>query len=587
MSKKDSPHKKKTVFSSIKASRDIDGLSAVFLSAFGEVLNAQIHHAQSLKKTLIDTDDDLEKYQVWREVQALSDELSLYNDGRLDMVSEAGTDLISLKNAYIPPDDLDEKQRLLWHSNGASFVARAIPPNTIDELSKVNESINDLLRSNSAINKKIERLESEYISPLVEKARSVIGEIKEKGESEALMSEYDMFRSAIESAHRTKIDPALQASGASLDPASKANLESLKEKKKQIGTEMMSSLYDALLDQSVISDDEASLWSSKQEITTSAIARMKKSGYTESQVRRDMATYYKLTNGRIDKVRLITTGSKRASAIINTATIDIDNNFDRSTLFHEMSHLLEADASVKMANQRFIKKRASGSPQKLSELTKNPLYKNDEIAIPDNFYSPYVGKIYTSGATEVASMGVQQFSSLESMYALYESDEEMFTLMVGMMTSMNDTLQQRQKRQLDRQVSGDHFMQSVKRISSQLSWQDGHRMSSDELWDQALSGKSKVDAHNRKWGWKRSLGSCELLPAKAARQRGQIFCVIVHGEGESKRQFFKRRLQAEVFAYIHELSSRGIKPLAQNAFYLACNNLAPDWYQSDTELPLI
>lgn len=589
MSKKDSQPKKKAVISAIQASSEIDGLSAVFLAGFGEVISAQTHQAKALKQKLIDTDDDLEKFQVWRDIVSLQVELSRYNDNRLETISEQGVDLNSLRQAYIVPDDLDEIQRQFWQQSGESFLKSVISPEKAQSLKDVAHSINELLRSNPDINEKIERLESEYISPLAEKARGVIGQITEKGQSEALMSEFEMIRSAIESAHRTQIDPVLMASSDELDQTAKAQLQSLQEQKKRIGTELMSNVYDALIERSSVSQEEADLWASKQEISDSAVARMRKSGYPESEVRRDMATYYRLISGRLDSVRLVTTGSKRASAIINTATIDIDHDFDRRTLFHEMSHLLEADESVKLANQRFIQKRASGTPQRLSELTNNRSYKSDEVAIPDNFYSPYVGKVYASGATEVASMGIQQFSSLESMYALYDSDEEMFTLMVGMMTGVNDTLIQRQKKQLERQVHGDAFGTAVKKIVDKLSWHDGHRMNSDEAWQQALTEKGKTNAHNKKWGWKRTLGSCELFPAKAPRQRKQIYGVTVASgdDTQPKRHFFREKLQAEIFVYLHELATRDIKPLPQSAFYLACNNQAPDWYQVDTELPLI
>lgn len=588
MSKKDSQPKKKAVISAMQASSEIDGLSAVFLAAFGEMISAQTHQAKALKQKLIDTEDDLEKFQVWRDIVSLQVELSRYNDNRLELISEQGADLNSLRQAYIVPDDLDERQRQFWQQHGEQFLSKVIEPEKAQLLKDVAHNINELLRSNPDINKKIERLENEYISPLAEKARGVIGQIHEQGQSEALMSEFEMIRSAIESAHRTQIDPVLMASSEELDQTARLQLQALQDQKKRIGTELMSSVYDSLLAHSSVSQEEADLWATHQEISASAIARMRKSGYPESEVRRDMATYYRLLNGRLDNVRLVTTGSKRASAIINTATIDIDHDFDRRTLFHEMSHLLEADESVKLANQRFIQKRASGSPQRLSELTNNRSYKSDEIAIPDNFYSPYVGKVYESGATEVASMGIQQFSSLESMYALYDSDEEMFTLMVGMMTGVNDTLIQRQKKQLEKQVHGTSFANAVKKVIATLSWQDGHRMASDEAWQQALTGKGKTNAHNKKWGWTRTLGTCQLFPAKAPRQRKQIYGVtVMSGKQDQTRHFFRERVQAEIFMYLHELSARGIKPLPQSAFYLACNNQAPDWYQSDTELPLI
>ncbi|EOW9480330.1 hypothetical protein ACOCG1_003401 [Vibrio cholerae] len=588
MSKKDSQPRLKAVVAAIKTASEIDGLSAVFLSAFGDTMSAQFHQAKALKSKLITTEDELEKFQVWRDIALLQATLSQYSDNRLELLSkQEGIDLNSLRKAYIAPNDLDERQRQFWQQKGEFFLNETLNAEKVKQLVDVSHRINELLRENPDISAKIERLESEVIAPLAEQARGVINKIQEGGENPALLSEFEMIRSAIESAHRTQIDPVLMASTDLLNQTAKEQLQSLQEQKKRIGTELMSGVYDALLERSFVSEQEAEVWASSQEISDSAVARLRKSGYPESEVRRDMATYYRLTNGRLDAVRLITTGSKRASAIINTATIDIDHDFDRRTLFHEMSHLLEADESVKLANQRFIKKRASGSPQRLSVLTNNRSYKSDEIAIPDNFYSPYVGKVYESGATEVASMGIQQFSSIESMFALYDSDQEMFTLMVGMMQGVDQTLIQRQKSQLEQQIKGAEFVSAMKKIITKLSWHDGHRMPSDEAWQQALTGAGKIHAHNKKWGWMRRLGGCELHPAKAPRQRKQIYCVTVTQDDSPTRHFFRERIQAEIFMYLHELSVRNIKPLAHSPFYLACSNKAPDWYQSGTDLPLI
>ncbi|MDF5600846.1 hypothetical protein P3746_20730, partial [Vibrio parahaemolyticus] len=308
MSKKDSQPKKKAVISAIQASSEIDGLSAVFLAAFGEMISAQTHQAKALKQKLIDTEDDLEKFQVWRDIVSLQVELSRYNDNRLELISEQGADLNSLRQAYIVPDDLDERQRQFWQQHGEQFLSKVIEPEKAQLLKDVAHNINELLRSNPDINKKIERLENEYISPLAEKARGVIGQIHEQGQSEALMSEFEMIRSAIESAHRTQIDPVLMASSEELDQTARLQLQALQDQKKRIGTELMSSVYDSLLAHSSVSQEEADLWATHQEISASAIARMRKSGYPESEVRRDMATYYRLLNGRLDNVRLVTTG---------------------------------------------------------------------------------------------------------------------------------------------------------------------------------------------------------------------------------------------------------------------------------------
>ena len=105
---------------------------------------------------------------------------------------------------------------------------------------------------------------------------------------------------------------------------------------------------------------------------------------------------------------------------------------DRSpTIFHEMGHHLEfSEKGSEKAARTWIESRATGKPRKLSQLT--PLdYDDDEIAIPDKFIDPYVGKIYEDKSTEVYAMGLQHFVSAKEMETLYRQDPEHFHLIVG------------------------------------------------------------------------------------------------------------------------------------------------------------
>ena len=77
MSKKTLQHKKKTI-ADINTAREIDGLSAVFLRAFGYQLEHQINKAKQLKQKLINASDDMERYQAWRRIDDLYNEVSRY-----------------------------------------------------------------------------------------------------------------------------------------------------------------------------------------------------------------------------------------------------------------------------------------------------------------------------------------------------------------------------------------------------------------------------------------------------------------------------------------------------------------------------
>lgn len=105
----------------------------------------------------------------------------------------------------------------------------------------------------------------------------------------------------------------------------------------------------------------------------------------------------------------------------------------KATQYHEFGHYIEArNPRVFEASVRFLEKRTKGKkPKKLSELTGDPRYKSTEKALDGGFFRPYVGKEYKNSAgeyiaTEVLSMGMQEFVSEDRMSAFYEKDPEHF-----------------------------------------------------------------------------------------------------------------------------------------------------------------
>lgn len=151
-------------------------------------------------------------------------------------------------------------------------------------------------------------------------------------------------------------------------------------------------------------------WAEQQYISRSAKNLLKTINYSEEAVREDLAQFYRLASGKLDRVSLGYMGCKRASAYLSTKIIYIDDQFSKYSLFHELGHMLEVQDSYRAAAQHFIKKRKQ---------------ENSE------FYDDYVGHTYNDGCTEVFSMGMQQFSTPERLYSLYKSDREMFYMMVG------------------------------------------------------------------------------------------------------------------------------------------------------------
>lgn len=59
-------------------------------------------------------------------------------------------------------------------------------------------------------------------------------------------------------------------------------------------------------------------------------------------------------------------------------------------------------------------------------------YKDDEVAVVNNFMTPYLGKVYTHKSTEVVSLTLENFSDPKSMSYIYIKHPDLFTLAVGL-----------------------------------------------------------------------------------------------------------------------------------------------------------
>lgn len=201
----------------------------------------------------------------------------------------------------------------------------------------------------------------------------------------------------------------------------------------RVGVKLIATVMNA----SPITPDAAALWAKAQEITPPAVARLRKIGYPLEKVRADMAEFYRFTAGRVATVRIHSNGSRRANATDIEAhgkvgTIHLDASFDKRVLWHELAHHMEADPVAKLSAGQFIRRRSvDGTSHSLRSLTKNPGYRSDEVAFKGDFFSPYVGKIYRDGVTEVFSMGVESFSNPEMLARRAADDPQTLEFVAG------------------------------------------------------------------------------------------------------------------------------------------------------------
>jgi hypothetical protein len=155
-----------------------------------------------------------------------------------------------------------------------------------------------------------------------------------------------------------------------------------------------------------------------------------------NQATRDAADFYQLIDRDLGIEKISPSGDPRACAKLAENWVNLPNEQPlkdrRWVQFHEMAHFAEfRDPEAGKLAEDWVKGRAEGVSVPLSQLTGNPGYRDDEVALPDNFIAPYVGKLYGHGITEVHSMGLQAFASGRMITDLYKRDPEHFQLMMN------------------------------------------------------------------------------------------------------------------------------------------------------------
>lgn len=111
----------------------------------------------------------------------------------------------------------------------------------------------------------------------------------------------------------------------------------------------------------------------------------------------------------------------------------------RTTLWHEMGHWIEHNNPlVRGMIKAWFERRTKGEkPVSLKKLFPNAGYSAKEVVLRDKFLHPYMGKIYSSGSTEILSMGMEYLSSPEGSGELAAKDPDMMAFILKIIEVVN------------------------------------------------------------------------------------------------------------------------------------------------------
>lgn len=205
------------------------------------------------------------------------------------------------------------------------------------------------------------------------------------------------------------------------------------EKVKELSIRLYDQLTNALYEKSEITEDDAKTWAEKNVYVSRQISNgLKKLDYPEEKLKQDIAQFYRLCGGKLGPIKFIGSIKNKRAYAQGRTHIAIDNDFNKRTLFHECGHIAEGwDMRSCKASKQFIENRATKPVRKLKYLVPNSRYANNEVAYPDHFIDPYVGKVTQHQSSEVYSMGMQMFANPETLAWFMQKDPEHFNLIIG------------------------------------------------------------------------------------------------------------------------------------------------------------
>lgn len=196
-------------------------------------------------------------------------------------------------------------------------------------------------------------------------------------------------------------------------------------------------------------------------------------------------------SGKLGPIEFIGTRSTRAFAYSSRCQIAISKYFDKRTLFHECGHIMEFLDTISLTcSTQFRDNRAQGPVETLRSLTGISEYKTSEVAVPDSFIDPYVGKVYDHASSEVFSMAIENMATTPRIINFINKDPEHFKMFLGVCAHKNPELSARLRRFSESTSSKNSAIEDKqKRVDD---WLEAIKKACPPFFMEALTSKEGV-----------------------------------------------------------------------------------------------
>lgn len=158
----------------------------------------------------------------------------------------------------------------------------------------------------------------------------------------------------------------------------------------------------------------------------------------DDDIRKNVSDFFAISNGKgsesMQKISVQEGVRGSANEKFNSVSLPTGDT-QRYAAFHEIGHHIEFENPkyAELSRDFIMSRSTSDEPQSIREMTGNPAYRADEMAYPDKFYDPYVGKVGANGNTEVIATATGELSSAKTARQLFNKDREHFMFTVGVL----------------------------------------------------------------------------------------------------------------------------------------------------------
>lgn len=225
-----------------------------------------------------------------------------------------------------------------------------------------------------------------------------------------------------------------------------------------------------LFKESPVSEERAWQWVEQSVFIPRDLSdALAKFGYAPEDFKKDCAEFYRLIGGKLGVIEFGRDSAKTKSYHRGDIEVVLNGRITKRMLFHELAHAVEFNTRFSCSENFLFSRATSNARQSLNDLCLGARYRREEVVLPGQFISHYVGRFYENGdTTEVLSTGMECLASPSLFYDLITTDAEHCDYMLGICVAK----EQFRRKCLDYtgDINSERIILSAKDRKAKIEW---------------------------------------------------------------------------------------------------------------------